>query len=133
MRSAGFLDLFGRAYRVDGTLVRGFDYYTRTTFEYECARLGAQKGIGGGGRYDNLVEEVGGQPTAAAGFGTGTGAHRAGAGIRRRQGPARGVDVFFIILADEARAARGHRHCTGCAAWESPPTPITPAAAPRAR
>ena len=40
----GYLDLFGRSYRVDGTLVRGFDYYTRTTFEYECARLGAQKG-----------------------------------------------------------------------------------------
>ncbi|MHB8792386.1 MAG: histidine--tRNA ligase [Thermoleophilia bacterium] len=98
----GFLDLFERDYRIDGTLVRGFDYYTRTTFEYECARLGAQKGIGGGGRYDNLVEEVGGQPTPAAGFGTGM--ERIvlaleSAGITT---PEKGVDVFFIILADEA-------------------------------
>jgi len=66
-----YLDSLGRGYRVDGTLVRGFDYYTRTTFEYECARLGAQKGIGGGGRYDRLVGEIGGPETQAIGFGTG--------------------------------------------------------------
>ena len=97
-----YLDLFKRSYRVDGTLVRGFDYYTRTTFEYECARLGAQKGIGGGGRYDNLVEEIGGLPTPAAGFGTGMERIMLAlesAGIN----PAPpGIDVFFMILNDEA-------------------------------
>ncbi len=100
-----YLDLFDRSYRLDGTLVRGFDYYTRTTFEYECARLGAQKGIGGGGRYDNLVEEVGGQPAPAAGFGTGMeriALALESAGVTMA---AKGVDVFFIILADEAREA----------------------------
>ncbi len=101
----GFLDLLGRPYRVDGTLVRGFDYYTRTTFEYECDRLGAQKGIGGGGRYDNLVEEIGGQQAPAAGFGTGL--ERIvlalkSAGIAPEPP---GEDVFFIILNDEARPA----------------------------
>lgn len=99
----GYLDLFGQSYRIDGTLVRGFDYYTRTTFEYECARLGAQKGIGGGGRYDNLVEEIGGQPAPATGFGTGL--ERIvlaleSAGVT----PAPPViDVFIMVLAEEAR------------------------------
>lgn len=98
-----YLDLLGRAYRVDGTLVRGFDYYTRTTFEYECARLGAQKGIGGGGRYDQLVEELGGPPTAAVGFGTGMervvlALESAGIGAE-----AAGIDVFFMTLEEKAR------------------------------
>lgn len=100
-----YLDILKRPYRLDGTLVRGFDYYTRTTFEYECARLGAQKGIGGGGRYDNLVEEVGGPPTPAAGFGTGL--ERIvmaleSAGVKGRR---KSVDVFFMVLSDEARPA----------------------------
>ncbi|MDO8735968.1 MAG: histidine--tRNA ligase [Thermoleophilia bacterium] len=101
----GFLDLFDRNYRIDGTLVRGFDYYTRTTFEYECARLGAQKGIGGGGRYDNLVEEVGGQPTPAAGFGTGLERIVLALESAGVTGQEMGVDVFFIILSSEAREA----------------------------
>ncbi len=101
----GLLDMFGRSYRLDGTLVRGFDYYTRTTFEYECARLGAQKGIGGGGRYDNLVSELGGPATPAAGFGTGM--ERIvlaleSAGVSAA--PA-AIEVFVMILGDAARAA----------------------------
>jgi histidyl-tRNA synthetase len=47
------------------------DYYTRTVFEFECARLGAQSGVGGGGRYDGLVEALGGPPTAGIGWGAG--------------------------------------------------------------
>ncbi|MHB8857969.1 MAG: histidine--tRNA ligase [Thermoleophilia bacterium] len=99
----GLLDLFGRSYHIDGTLVRGFDYYTRTTFEYECARLGAQKGIGGGGRYDNLVEEIGGQPSAASGFGTGL--ERIVLALESADigAPAAAADVFFVILADEGK------------------------------
>ncbi len=56
---------------LDSTLVRGFDYYTKTAFEFVASELGAQNAIGGGGRYDNLVEEIGGQPAPAIGFGLG--------------------------------------------------------------
>lgn len=98
-----YLDLLGRLYRVDGTLVRGFDYYTRTTFEYECARLGAQKGVGGGGRYDQLVEELGGPPTAAVGFGTGMERIVLALESSGISAAAAGIDVFFMILEEQAR------------------------------
>jgi histidyl-tRNA synthetase len=65
------LDRAGVEYALDGTLVRGLDYYTRTVFEFTCDRLGAQSGIGGGGRYDGLVEELGGPPTPANGWAVG--------------------------------------------------------------
>ncbi|HEY6652922.1 MAG TPA: histidine--tRNA ligase [Solirubrobacterales bacterium] len=65
------LDRNGVAYELDPTLVRGLDYYTRTVFEFECERLGAQSGIGGGGRYDGLIEQLGGPPTAACGWALG--------------------------------------------------------------
>jgi histidyl-tRNA synthetase len=55
----------------DHTLVRGLDYYTRTTFEFQSPLLGAQSGVGGGGRYDHLVEAIGGPPVPGVGFGTG--------------------------------------------------------------
>jgi len=67
----GLLDENGVTYRVDGTLVRGLDYYTRTVFEFTCDRLGAQSGIGGGGRYDGLVEQLGGPATPAVGWAAG--------------------------------------------------------------
>jgi len=57
---------------LDPRLVRGFDYYTRTTFEFVADALGgAQNAIGGGGRYDGLAEQLGGKPTSGIGFGTG--------------------------------------------------------------
>jgi histidyl-tRNA synthetase len=59
-------------YTLDSRLVRGFDYYTKTAFEIICPALGAQNAIGGGGRYDGLVEECGGDPTPGIGFGIGT-------------------------------------------------------------
>ena len=55
----------------DHTLVRGMDYYTRTTFEFQSPLLGGQSGVGGGGRYDDLVEAIGGPATPGVGFGTG--------------------------------------------------------------
>jgi histidyl-tRNA synthetase len=59
-------------FRLDPRLVRGLDYYTRTTFEFEAAALeSAQNAVGGGGRYDGLVEEMGGPPTPGIGFGIG--------------------------------------------------------------
>jgi histidyl-tRNA synthetase len=59
------------AYTLDPKLVRGLDYYTRTVFEFRCDVLGAQSGIGGGGRYDRLMEQLGGDPTPGVGWATG--------------------------------------------------------------
>lgn len=61
----------GLSYQIEPSLVRGFDYYTRTIFEVQSPHLGAQNAIGGGGRYDDLVEEYGGNPTPALGFAIG--------------------------------------------------------------
>jgi len=65
------LDRAGVEYELDGTLVRGLDYYTRTVFEFESARLGAQAALGGGGRYDGLIEQLGGPPTPGCGWAAG--------------------------------------------------------------
>ena len=61
----------GAPFRVNPNLVRGFDYYTETLWEVTAGGLGAQNAIGGGGRYDNLVEHLGGRPTPGVGFGSG--------------------------------------------------------------
>ncbi len=65
------LDKVGIDYQVNPRLVRGLDYYTRTVFEWVTERLGAQGTICAGGRYDGLVEQLGGKPIAAAGFAMG--------------------------------------------------------------
>src|SRR5207237_10899990 len=62
----------GIAFELEPRLVRGLDYYTRTTFEFQAPALEtAQNGIGGGGRYDGLAEQLGGPPTPGIGFGIG--------------------------------------------------------------
>jgi histidyl-tRNA synthetase len=58
-------------YELDPTLVRGLDYYARTVFEFTSDALGAQSGVGGGGRYDGLIEQLGGKPTPASGWAAG--------------------------------------------------------------
>jgi len=99
------LDAYGVAYEVDPTLVRGLDYYSRTTFEFTGDALGAQSSLVGGGRYDYLVEQIGGPPTPGIGF---------GAGIERLiisleelglqlEQPA--VDIFFAFDGGERVAA----------------------------
>ena len=65
------LDTCGVKYEVDTDIVRGLDYYTRTVFEIVSNNVGAQGTVCGGGRYNNLVEELGGQPLPAVGFGLG--------------------------------------------------------------
>ncbi|MBA3304303.1 MAG: histidine--tRNA ligase [Thermoleophilaceae bacterium] len=65
------LDDAGVGYDLDPTLVRGLDYYTRTVFEFESPSLGAQSGVGGGGRYDGLVEQLGGPATPGVGWAAG--------------------------------------------------------------
>ena len=61
----------GVSFTIDPNLVRGLDYYTKTAFEFTSSHLGAQNAVAGGGRYDNLVEYLGGKPTPAVGFAIG--------------------------------------------------------------
>jgi histidyl-tRNA synthetase len=83
------LDRAGVVYELDPTLVRGLDYYTRTVFEFTSDALGAQSGVGGGGRYDGLIEQLGGAPTPGIGW---------AAGIER-----------IMLAGDDGAAARsGH-------------------------
>ncbi len=66
-----FLQLLNIPYLINPNMVRGLDYYTRTTFEVTCEHLGAQNAVAAGGRYDRLVEEFGGPPSPAIGFAIG--------------------------------------------------------------
>ena len=72
-RVCGTLTALGTPFEVDATIIRGLDYYTRTIFEITdtSGALGAQDALGGGGRYDKLIEELGGKPTPAVGFALG--------------------------------------------------------------
>lgn len=65
------LNVMGIEYKVNPYIVRGLDYYTRTVFEFVSNSIGAQATVCGGGRYDGLIEQMGGQPTPALGFGMG--------------------------------------------------------------
>ncbi len=100
------LSALGVPFRVEPSLVRGLDYYTRTAFEYYVAgREGQQQALGGGGRYDGLVELLGGKPTPGIGFGLGLDrvalvlAEQGGGASRRARGTARG---------GRRRGPRGH-------------------------
>lgn len=84
-------------------LVRGLDYYNRTTYEFEHPLLGAQSGIGGGGRYDGLSEQIGGPPLPGIGFGLGldrTVLAMEAEGVAATMGSP--VDVFGVPLGEEA-------------------------------
>jgi histidyl-tRNA synthetase len=94
------LDVYGVPYRLEPTLVRGLDYYTRTTWEFVGPEGGSQSTLSGGGRYDGLVEEIGGPPTPGIGF---------GAGIERLvaalpEGSASGPWLDVFVAADPDRA-----------------------------
>jgi histidyl-tRNA synthetase len=97
-----FLDDAGVPYDIDPTLVRGLDYYTRTVFEFVSDELGAQSGIGGGGRYDLLIEQLGGEPTPGVGW---------AAGIERmvlasrEDSESSPVDVFVAVDGGDPRTA----------------------------
>src|SRR5262249_5051261 len=65
------LDAAGIAHEIDTTLVRGMDHYPRTVFEFVSGALGAQSAVGGGGRYDGLIEMIGGPPTPGNGWAAG--------------------------------------------------------------
>jgi histidyl-tRNA synthetase len=83
------LDVLGVPYRLEPGLVRGLDYYTRTAFEfYVGGREGQQQALGGGGRYDGLVELLGGRPTPGIGFGI-------------------GLDRLLLVLGEQAQGSSG--------------------------
>ena len=81
----------------DGTLVRGFDYYTKTVFEFSCDRLGAQSGIGGGGRYDGLVAELGGPDVPGIGWGCGIDRIVLALAGEEGAGESEGIDVYLAV------------------------------------
>jgi histidyl-tRNA synthetase len=87
------LDVFGVPYRLEPTLVRGLDYYTRTTWEFVGPEGGAQSTLSGGGRYDGLIQEIGGPPTPGIGFGAGI--ERLVAALPEATEPGPWLDVFF--------------------------------------
>lgn len=87
--------------RLDFRLVRGLDYYTRTTFEFNSDRLGAQSGVGGGGRYDGLVEQIGGQPTPGVGWGSGL--ERIALAMREPLAVHAVPGVYVVSFSDEVR------------------------------
>ncbi len=99
------LGAMGVPHQLNERLVRGLDYYTRTTFEFTAAGLGAQNAIAGGGRYDGLVETFGGPATPAIGFAVGMErvVHCLRLGERLRPAKRRGV---YVAHADEAGAGR---------------------------
>ena len=101
-----YLDAMGISYRINPRIVRGLDYYTKTAFEFVSNNIGAQGTVCGGGRYDNLCEELGGPPIPGIGFGL---------GIERllMLMDANGVEIpepepvnaFIVTMGEDARAA----------------------------
>lgn len=98
------LDGLGVRYVINPRMVRGLDYYTKTTFEFVHDGLGAQSGIGGGGRYDGLMRQLGGQDLSGTGFGLGV--DRTLLALRaegKEVGPTARCDVFGVPLGEQAK------------------------------
>lgn len=98
------LDALGVPYVINPRMVRGLDYYTKTTFEFVHDGLGAQSGIGGGGRYDGLMKQLGGQDLSGIGFGLGV--DRTVLALKaegKTVGETARVDVYCVPLGDAAR------------------------------
>jgi len=99
-----YLDAVGISYTIDSSIVRGLDYYTRTVFEITSDQLGAQSTVCGGGRYNGLVEELGGKPTEGIGFAVGL---ERLIMIMKSQGldqalPENRPDIFIAAIGDDA-------------------------------
>jgi histidyl-tRNA synthetase len=100
------LDALGIEYAVTPTLVRGLDYYCHTVFEWVTTDLGAQGTVCAGGRYDYLVEQLGGKATPAVGFALGL--ERLILLLKEKQKCEQSPDVFFVLLGDKAMASGMH-------------------------
>jgi histidyl-tRNA synthetase len=99
-----YLDALGISYQLNPRMVRGLDYYTGTTFEFVHDLLGAQSGIGGGGRYDGLMEQLGGQSLSGIGFGLGVDRALLAAEVEGVIGNDDFVsDLFIIPLGETAK------------------------------
>ena len=94
------LDAAGARYEIDPTLVRGLDYYTRTVFEFTSDALGAQSGVGGGGRYDGLVQELGGPSTPGMGWAAGIERMLLAGGAPAATAP--GIDLYVGLDGGES-------------------------------
>jgi histidyl-tRNA synthetase len=107
------LDALGIEYALDPALVRGLDYYTRTTFEFfPLGSVGQQSALGGGGRYDGLVELLGGRPTPGIGFGVGLDRVLLALEAERIAVPAEAGPVAVVVGADPAATAERLRVAT---------------------
>ena len=98
------LDALGVPYMINPRMVRGLDYYTKTTFEFVHDGLGAQSGIGGGGRYDGLMSQLGGRDLSGIGFGLGV--DRTLLALRaegKTAGEAARVDVYAVPMGADAK------------------------------
>jgi histidyl-tRNA synthetase len=100
-----YLDAYGVEYRLTPTLVRGLDYYTRTTFEFMGEALGAQSSLCGGGRYDYLIEEIGGPHTPAVGFASGIERLVLSLTEQGVEASSPEIEVFFAVEDEAARPA----------------------------
>ena len=98
----GLLDDAGVAYRVNPCLVRGLDYYSRTVFEWVTDQLGAQGTVCAGGRFDGLVEQLGGKPVPAAGFAMGL--ERLLELVRDKLTPANVPHAYLVLVGEKAQA-----------------------------
>ncbi|SFW59998.1 histidine--tRNA ligase [Selenomonas ruminantium] len=101
-----FLTEAGVEFELDARLVRGLDYYTKTAFEIKYPPLGAQSAVAGGGRYDGLIEEIGGNPTPAVGFATGL--ERVLLALEKQNllpEMDTQTDAFVVALGEEAQGA----------------------------
>jgi histidyl-tRNA synthetase len=96
----------GVAYRINPRLVRGLDYYTRTVFEWTADRLGAQSTVCAGGRYDGLVEQLGGRPAPAAGFAIGM-ERLVELLALQNPSPSCGVPEAYLVLLGESAGRHG--------------------------
>ena len=100
----GLLDDLGVGYTINPRMVRGLDYYTKTCFEFVHDGLGAQSGIGGGGRYDGLMAQLGGQDLSGIGFGLGVDRALLALEAEEKQASTgRRVDVYGVALGAEAK------------------------------
>ncbi|MGE5279219.1 MAG: histidine--tRNA ligase [Deltaproteobacteria bacterium] len=107
------LDAAGVAYAVDPLLVRGLDYYTRTVFEITHPLLGAQDAVGAGGRYDNLVRELGGPDRGAAGFALGFERLLLALGVSEEAGEEAGRQGVYLISLGEAASLEAFKLLNG--------------------
>lgn len=99
-----YLEALGISYKLNPHLVRGFDYYTKTVFEVTSSELGSQNAIGAGGRYDGLVEELGGKPTPAVGFAVGVDRLLlALKGQGKLQAKVKGPDAYLVHFGGESK------------------------------